>query len=52
MQVQSDLKHRDFPFKCFSKDGKPYIRVEYRGEEKEIVGDLSFKFAVCDKCLI
>jgi heat shock protein 1/8 len=34
--VQSDLKH--FPFKCFSKGGKPYIRVKYRGEEKEFVG--------------
>jgi len=32
-EVQSDLKH--FPFKCFSKGGKPYIKVEYRGEEKE-----------------
>ncbi|KZP07897.1 heat shock protein 70 [Athelia psychrophila] len=32
-EVQSDLKH--FPFRCFSKDGKPYVRVEYRGEEKE-----------------
>ncbi|CAK5272310.1 unnamed protein product [Mycena citricolor] len=31
--VQSDLKH--FPFTVFSKAGKPYIRVEYRGEEKE-----------------
>jgi len=34
-EVQSDLKH--FPFKVFSKGGKPYIRVEYRGEEKEFV---------------
>ncbi|KZP22851.1 heat shock protein 70 [Athelia psychrophila] len=33
-EVQSDCKH--FPFKCFSKDGKPYVRVEYRGEEKEL----------------
>ncbi|CAK5272447.1 unnamed protein product [Mycena citricolor] len=32
-EVQSDLKH--FPFTVFSKTGKPYIRVEYRGEEKE-----------------
>jgi len=31
--VQSDLKH--FPFTCFSKGGKPYIKVAYRGEEKE-----------------
>ena len=34
-EVQSDLKH--FPFKVFSKGGKPYIRVEYRGEDKEFV---------------
>ncbi|KAJ2913740.1 hypothetical protein MD484_g6671, partial [Candolleomyces efflorescens] len=32
-EVQSDLKH--FPFKVFSKNGKPYIQVEYRGETKE-----------------
>jgi len=32
-EVQSDMKH--FPFKVFSKDGKPYIQVEYRGELKE-----------------
>ena len=34
-EVQSDLKH--FPFTVFSKGGKPYIRVEYRGEQKEFV---------------
>jgi hypothetical protein len=33
--VQADVKH--FPFKVFSKTGKPYIRVQYRGEEKEFV---------------
>jgi hypothetical protein len=33
--VQSDIKH--FPFKVFNKAGKPYIRVEYRGEQKEFV---------------
>ncbi|KAJ3496974.1 hypothetical protein NLJ89_g10410 [Agrocybe chaxingu] len=32
-EVQSDIKH--FPFKVFSKGGKPYVKVEYRGEEKE-----------------
>jgi L1 cell adhesion molecule like protein len=32
-EVQADLKH--FPFTVFSKEGKPYIRVEYRGESKE-----------------
>lgn len=34
-EVQSDLKH--FPFKVIDKAGKPYVRVEYRGEEKEFV---------------
>ena len=34
-EVQADIKH--FPFKVFSKGGKPYVRVEYRGEEKEFV---------------
>jgi heat shock protein 1/8 len=32
-EVQSDMKH--FPFTVISKDGKPYIQVEYRGEKKE-----------------
>jgi L1 cell adhesion molecule like protein len=34
-EVQADMKH--FPFAVFSKGGKPYIRVEYRGEQKEFV---------------
>ena len=34
-EVQSDIKH--FPFKVTDKAGKPYIRVQYRGEEKEFV---------------
>ena len=29
------IKH--FPFTVFDKGGKPYIRVTYRGEEKEFV---------------
>jgi L1 cell adhesion molecule like protein len=32
-EVQSDIKH--FPFKVINKAGKPYIRVNYRGEDKE-----------------
>ncbi|KAI0928673.1 Homospermidine synthase 1 [Taiwanofungus camphoratus] len=32
-EVQSDIKH--FPFTVFDKGGKPYIRVVYRGEDKE-----------------
>lgn len=34
-EVQSDVKH--FPFEVFSKEGKPYIRVEFKGEKKEFV---------------
>ena len=34
-EVQSDIKH--FPFTVFDKGGKPYIRVQYRGEDKEFV---------------
>src|SRR5437868_4958507 len=32
-EVQSDIKH--FPFTVFNKGGKPYIKVQYRGEEKD-----------------
>ncbi|KAF9645117.1 heat shock cognate 70 [Thelephora ganbajun] len=32
-EVQSDIKH--FPFKVIDKSGKPYVRVQYRGEDKE-----------------
>ncbi|PIL28544.1 transporter [Ganoderma sinense ZZ0214-1] len=32
-EVQSNIKH--FPFTVFDKAGKPYIRVSYRGEDKE-----------------
>lgn len=38
-EVQSDMKH--FPFKVFSKEGKPYVRVEYRGEQKDFVSNLT-----------
>ena len=34
-EVQADIKH--FPFTVFDKGGKPYIRVQYRGETKEFV---------------
>jgi L1 cell adhesion molecule like protein len=34
-EVQADIKH--FPFKVFNKGSKPYIRVQYRGEDKEFV---------------
>ncbi|KAF8896157.1 heat shock protein 70 family [Infundibulicybe gibba] len=32
-EVQSDARH--FPFRIFSKDDKPYVKVEYYGEQKE-----------------
>ncbi|KAF8828412.1 hypothetical protein HHX47_DHR4000955 [Lentinula edodes] len=32
-EVQADMKH--FPFTVFSKEGKLYIEVEYRGEKKQ-----------------
>jgi len=32
-EVQSDMKH--WPFKVIDKSGKPYIRVEFKGESKE-----------------
>ncbi|KAJ3051963.1 ATPase with role in protein import into the ER [Rhizophlyctis rosea] len=31
-EVQADMKH--FPFKVVNKDGKPYIRVDVKGEQK------------------
>jgi len=39
-EVQSDIKH--FPFTVFSNGGKPYVRVEYRGEQKEFVSQTVF----------
>lgn len=34
-EVQADMKH--FPFKIISRDNKPIIQVQYRGETKEFV---------------
>ena len=34
-EVQADVKH--FPFEVIDKAGKPYIKVQYRGEPKEFV---------------
>merc|ERR1712071_380771 len=34
-QVQGDMKH--WPFNVISKSGKPYLRVEYKGEFKEFL---------------
>ena len=34
-EVQTDAKH--FPFEVIDKAGKPYIKVQYRGEPKEFV---------------
>ena len=44
-EVQSDVKH--FPFTVFSKGGKPYIRVQYRGKQKEFVRTCFFCSALC-----
>ena len=38
-EVQSDMKH--WPFKVISKDGKPVIQIQYRGEEKQFVSTTS-----------
>jgi hypothetical protein len=35
VEVQADLQY--LPFTVFNKGGKPYIRVGYRGEQKEFV---------------
>ena len=35
VEVQSDIKH--FPFKVVNKGGKPYIKVQYLGEDREFV---------------
>merc|ERR1712048_72072 len=34
-QVQSDMKH--WPFSVISKNGKPYLKVEYKGQTKEFL---------------
>ena len=34
-EVQSDIKH--FPFKVINRTGKPYVRVNHHGEDKEFV---------------
>lgn len=34
-EVQADM--RQFPFKVFSKDGKPYVEVDYQGQKKQLV---------------
>jgi hypothetical protein len=43
-EVQSDIKH--FPFTIIKRDGKPYICVSYRGEDKEFVCINLFPFQV------
>ena len=46
--VQADLER--VPFKCFNKGGKPYIKVEYRGEEKHLVSGIPFTFSPLLQC--
>ena len=52
-EVQSDIKH--FPFNVVNKGGKPYIMVEYLGEEKKFVGlhllENSFHFWISSRNL-
>ena len=36
-EVQSDIRHLSFPFKVINKTGKPYIPIEYKGENREFV---------------
>ena len=43
-EVQADLKH--FPFKVIVKNGKPYVRVQYRGEDKEFVSCCSILVSI------
>ena len=43
--MQSDIKH--FPFTVFDKGTKPYIRVQYRGEDKEFVSVID----TCTACV-
>jgi molecular chaperone DnaK (HSP70) len=45
-EVQADIKH--FPFDVFSKEGKPYIRVEFKGEKKEFVSFIHLGYFVSD----
>jgi L1 cell adhesion molecule like protein len=39
-EVQTEIRH--FPFTVFSKGDMPFIRVEYRGEQKDFVSLLTF----------
>lgn len=43
-EVQSDMKH--WPFKVISKDGKPVIEIQYRGEEKQFVSPDELAFSL------
>ena len=40
-EVQSDIKH--FPFKVIEKGGKPYIKAQYRGKDKEFVSFIVYQ---------
>jgi molecular chaperone DnaK (HSP70) len=43
-EVQADMKH--FPFKVLSREGKPYVQIEYRGEEKQFVSTVHSSIVV------
>ena len=38
-EIKKDMKH--WPFKVIEKNGKPYIRVKHRGDNKEFVRPFS-----------
>ena len=44
-EVQADVKQ--LPFTVFNKAGKPYIRVQYRGEEREFVSERLLDSLTC-----
>lgn len=39
-EVQADIKH--FPLKVLNKAAKPYVRVNYHGEDKEFVRHIPY----------
>jgi molecular chaperone DnaK (HSP70) len=45
VKVQDDIKY--LPFTIFNKGGKPYMRVRYRGELKELVSSIVASYRTC-----
>jgi heat shock protein 1/8 len=40
--VQADINR--LPFKIYNKGGKPYIKVRYRGKDKEFVNNFELMY--------